>query len=74
MRALMLAAVVAGTVAFTPATLEPHPHIKRAITELVAARKDLVSAAHDFGGHKASAIAAVDAAIAQLRLAQQFDK
>lgn len=74
MKKLLLAAAVAGSLAFTPATLEPHPHIKRAITELAAARKELASAAHDFGGHRADALAAIDGAIKQLKLAQQFDK
>jgi hypothetical protein len=74
MKALLLAAAVAGSLAFTPATLAPHPHIRRAVTELVSARKELQGAAHDFGGHKADAIAAVDAAIKQLKLAEQFDK
>jgi hypothetical protein len=70
----LIAAAVAGSLAFAPAKLEPHPHIRKALTELVSARKELASAAHDFGGHSADALAAVDAASKQLRLAQQFDK
>ncbi|HEX3865580.1 MAG TPA: hypothetical protein VHV78_02470, partial [Gemmatimonadaceae bacterium] len=60
MKALLLAASVAASLALTPASLAPHPHIKSAINELVAARKELQAAAHDFGGHRADAIAAVD--------------
>jgi hypothetical protein len=74
MRSLLLAAGIAGSLAFTPATIEPHPHIRGAIGELVEARKELQTAAHDFGGHRVAAIRAVDAAIRQLRLAQQYDK
>jgi hypothetical protein len=74
MKALVLAAAIAGSLAFTPATIEPHPHIRGAIAELQEARKELQTAAHDFGGHRVQAMRAVDAAIKQLRLAQQFDK
>lgn len=74
MKALLLAAGVAGSLAFTPARLEPHPHIRSALVELTAARNELKSAAHDFGGHRVEAMRAVDAAIKQLRIAQQYDK
>ena len=74
MKALLLAAGIAGSLAFTPATIEPHPHIKGALVELAEARKELQTAAHDFGGHRVEAIRAIDAAVKQLRLAQQFDK
>jgi hypothetical protein len=74
MRKLMFAAAIVGTMAFTPTKLEPHPHIRAALRELQSSRKELVSAAHDFGGHRAEAVKAVDAAIVQLRLALQFDK
>jgi hypothetical protein len=53
---------------------EPHPHLAAAITELQAAREELRTAAHDFGGHRSKAIKAVDNAIKQLRDAQKFDK
>lgn len=74
MKALLLAAGVAGSLAFTPARLEPHPHIRTAIVELQAAREELRTAAHDFGGHRVDAMRAVDNAIKQLKIAQQFDK
>jgi len=53
---------------------EPHPAIRAAIRSLEAAKRDLQHAAHDFGGHRAAALAAVDAAISQLRIALQYDK
>ena len=53
---------------------ERHPEIHRAIHALEAAKKDMQSAAHDFGGHRVDAIAACDNAIAQLKLALQYDK
>ena len=74
MKKLLLAAAIVGSLAFTPAVIEPHPHLKNAIAELVAARKELSTAAHDFGGHRVDAVAAIDAALKQLRLAEKFDK
>jgi len=74
MKMFLLAAGLTGTMAFTPATLEPHPHLKAAVVELEAARQELKTAAHDFGGHRVAAMRAVDAAMKQLRLAQQYDK
>ncbi|HEV8448831.1 MAG TPA: hypothetical protein VGQ44_18500 [Gemmatimonadaceae bacterium] len=74
MKMLLLAAGLTGTMAFTPATIEPHPHIRSAVVELEAAKQELKTAAHDFGGHRVQAIKAIDAAVRQLKLAQQFDK
>lgn len=73
MRTLMLGLGLAGSMAFTPRVLEPHPHIRAAVVELQQAREELRTAARDFGGHRADAIRAVDAAIKQLRIAQQYD-
>ena len=53
---------------------EHHPHIKRAIKELQAAKQELQTAAHDFNGHRVDAIAAVDKAIEQLNICMQNDK
>ena len=53
---------------------EPHPRIHKAIRELQAAKVELQKAPHDFGGHRADALQAVDRAIEQLRLALQYDK
>lgn len=53
---------------------ERHPEIRRAIAALEAAKRAMQSANHDFGGHRVDALAACDNAIAQLRLALQFDK
>jgi hypothetical protein len=53
---------------------EAHPEIRKAITALESAKKDLQRASHDFGGHRADALAACDKAIEQLRLALQYDK
>jgi hypothetical protein len=74
MKMLLLAASLTGTMAFTPAALEPHPHISSAIVELEAARNELKTAAHDFGGHRVEAMKAIDGAIRQLRIAQRYDK
>jgi hypothetical protein len=53
---------------------ERHPHIRAAIRELNEAKRELQSAAHDFGGHRADAVKACDEAIHQLQLALQYDK
>jgi|ERR1035438_6358133 hypothetical protein len=51
-----------------------HMAIRAAITSLERAKAEMQAAAHDFGGHRVDAIAACDAAIAQLRLALQYAK
>jgi len=53
---------------------EQHPHIRAALQELRDAKRELQTAAHDFGGHRAEAVEAVDNAIKQLQLALQYDK
>src|SRR5579864_3722125 len=64
------AAVAAATL---PAQGEPHPELNQAIRALEAAKAHLRGAAHDFGGHRAAALAAVDLALAQLRAALVYD-
>lgn len=53
---------------------ERHPHIRAAIRELQEAKRELQTAAHDFGGHREDAVKAVDEAIRQLQQALQYDK
>ncbi|HLN27634.1 MAG TPA: hypothetical protein VK395_07800 [Gemmataceae bacterium] len=53
---------------------ERHPHIHRAITELREAKKELLTADHDFGGHRAEAVEAVTIALKQLETALKYDK
>jgi len=53
---------------------ERHPAIHAAISALEKARIDLKDAAHDFGGHRESALKAVDNALAELRDALKYDK
>ncbi|HXY32517.1 MAG TPA: hypothetical protein VEI06_17570 [Gemmatimonadaceae bacterium] len=77
--ALALAGAVTGLSvtrlsAASSRTDEPHPAIHAAIDALVQARFDLKHAAHDFGGHRVAALQATDEAIAQLKLALQYDK
>lgn len=52
---------------------EAHPRMRSAIRELEAAKVELQKAPHDFGGHRADAVVAVDRAIDQLRLALRYD-
>ena len=53
---------------------ERHPKIRHAIKALEAAKEDLEDASHDFGGHRAEALEAVNNAIKQLQEALQYDK
>jgi len=75
--ALPVAAALADPVPTTSApapAAEPHPEIRAAIRALEKAKAHLEHAAHDFGGHRVEAIAAVDAALEQLRLALKYDR
>jgi hypothetical protein len=54
--------------------VERHPAIRHAIVALEAAKSEMQSANHDFGGHRKQALADCDKAIQQLRLALQFDR
>jgi hypothetical protein len=75
---LLVLGILAGTLlpiqAYPPAPKEPHPHIHAAIHELKEAKKELQTAAHDFGGHRAAAVKACDEAVTQLETALKFDK
>jgi hypothetical protein len=76
-RTALTAAAAAGgltLVAGLAAAEERHPAIRNAIKALDKAKADLQHANHDFGGHRAEALESIDRAIAQLRLALQFDK
>lgn len=66
--------VVMGTAPASGHRAEPHPEIRAAIRALENARAHLHDAAHDFGGHRVEAIAAIDAALNQLHLALQYDR
>jgi tetratricopeptide (TPR) repeat protein len=52
---------------------ERHPHIHASLRELREAKAELETAAHDFGGHRADAVKAVEHAIRQLAQALKFD-
>jgi len=58
-----------------PAAAVPqdHPEIRDAIESLRHAREHLNHAAHDYHGHRADAIGAIDAAIRQLEICMKFD-
>jgi hypothetical protein len=53
---------------------ERHPHIRAAIKSLHKAKQELKTAAHDFGGHRVAALAAVDNALKQLQICLKHDK
>lgn len=71
----LMTGFLVSMVAATPALAkERHPKIKAAIRALNAAKADLNHAAHDFGGHREDALAAIDKAQEQLNLCLQNDK
>ena len=49
-----------------------HPRISRAITALQGAIAEMQAAPHDFGGHRAEAVEACQAALTQLKTALQY--
>jgi hypothetical protein len=51
-----------------------HPHLHTALRELDAAKEELRSAPHDFGGHRDAAIGALDAAHHQIEECLKFDR
>jgi hypothetical protein len=57
-----------------PAVPERHPEIHDALVSLRHAREHVEHAAHDFGGHRVEALRAIDEAIRQLEICQQYDK
>ncbi|SDS61961.1 hypothetical protein [Opitutus sp. GAS368] len=59
---------------FTAPHHERHPAIRAAIRALEKAKEELKAADHDFGGHRAQALADCDKAMAQLKLALEYDK
>ena len=56
-------------------TQEPHPVIREAIEKIESARTDLVKYAdRDFKGHRAKAVAHLNQAMEELKLALEADK
>lgn len=48
--------------------VQAHPRIRAAIDALDAAKAELKAAPHDFDGHRADALKAIDAALGQLNI------
>ena len=69
-RALFASAVLTGLALLGPgaprASAEEHARLHAALYELRHARTELKEASHDFGGHRAKALEALDEAIAQV--------
>jgi len=76
---LLAGGLFVGGLALAPGRIEAgkgerHPHIHAAIKALHKAKVDLKTAAHDFGGHRVAALAAVDNAITQLQVCLKVDR
>ena len=72
-------APAAAPVAAAPETVKPvhhmhAPEIHKAMRKLRGAKADLEKAAHDYGGHRVKAIAAIDEALGELKEALEADK
>ena len=62
----------AGLVLFAQPERAMHPRIASAIAAMRDARAYMLSAPHDFGGHREAAIRATDEAIRQMEFALRF--
>lgn len=71
---LLMPMTMNTTLSAAPFTHERHPEIVDALHSLQNAREHLEHAAHDFGGHRKAALVAIDNAIAQLKVAMQYDR
>jgi hypothetical protein len=69
---IMVPLTVAAPFARAGEERREHPRISRAITALQGAVAELQAAPHDFGGHRADAVAACNNAIEQLRQALAY--
>jgi hypothetical protein len=68
-------AAAAAMPAAEPAPVpQDHPEIRAALDALKNARVHLHEAKHDFGGHRAEALRAVDEAIRQLDVCMRYDR
>jgi len=69
-----VALLLVGAAHTMPAPQERHPRMRAAVRELRAAREELQAADHDFCGHRAAAVKAVDLAWRQLQQALECDR
>lgn len=53
---------------------EEHPEIASAMMHLKEAKQNLEHAAHDFGGHRVTALKHINEALEECRQALEFDK
>ena len=51
-----------------------HPHMHAALRDLHHAQHQLKEAAHDYGGHRTAALAAVDEAIRQVEAGLHYER
>jgi hypothetical protein len=72
-RSLVVTTLFAGLSLLAPcvsrASAEEHPRLHAALYEMRHARTELKEAKHDFGGHRAKAVEALDEAITQIEKA-----
>ena len=67
-------AVVAAPETPKPSHHEHHPELHKAMHKLRGAKADLEKAAHDYDGHKAKAIEAINQALDEIKAALESDK
>ena len=73
---LAFGGLAVGVTALTGAAhalpFEKHPRIRSALAELRKAHKYIQTAPHDFGGHRADALASIDGTIRQLEVCLKY--
>lgn len=68
----ILSFLLIATIAAGQAKGAEHPHIKKAHHHLEQAKGALENAEHDFGGHRAKALAFVNQALEETKLANEY--
>ena len=68
------APVVAASEGVKPAHREKHPELHKAMHKLRDAKQTLEKAGHEYGGHKAKAVAAINEALQEVQAALDTEK
>jgi hypothetical protein len=67
-----LGVIIGASAVYAKTLYASHPMLHRAHSQLKAAKAALDKVTHDCGGHRATAIAKVDAALEETRLAVEY--
>ncbi len=70
---LLTFVIFGSTNFFTSAIAEPQPSMQSALVNLQAAKRNLINASHDKGGHRSNALALVNQAIIEVKKGIRYD-